>query len=399
MIRAPLIPRTIRFSFMLFTAWTSFLSASLAGGMPPAPVQAEPVEVKVIQERRRVTGNLRPLSRSRVSAREEGWITEVLVREGLRVKKGAVLARMDTRRLDAHLAEVRAELEVAKANIKESEALLEKDRREYNRIAKIADISGVAKQDVDIAESVVHISEAKLKQTQGSINVIESRIRLLEVRLEEMVVRAPFDGHVIVRHTQPGEWIKPGDGVVTMHSVGRLEAWLDVPERLVGELKENLEGIGISIDAGSKTLKPVSARIMPNIDPRVRTFVLIALLEPKEEFLAAGMSVTAFVPTGKTGPKKLVSKDALIRDPTGFYVFKAHKGLKGEFMALPIGVKVLFETETQVAIESSELAEGDLVVVEGNERLRPMAPLSLLESKKNQTASATNKTKKMDQEK
>ena len=123
--------------------------------MRPAPVRVAPVKEERIEQRYRVTGNLRARARARVSAREEDRVIDMIVREGFHVKKDDVLARMDTRRLDARLSEERAEQEVAKAIIAEFVAQVKRDLRELERLKQIENPDAVSKQDIELAESVL----------------------------------------------------------------------------------------------------------------------------------------------------------------------------------------------------------------------------------------------------
>ena len=88
------------------------------------------------------------------------------------------------------------------------------------------------------------------------------------------------------------------------------------------------------------------------------------------------MSATGWVPTGERAAYVTLPRDALLRNEAGFYVFVARPGPGGVFSAVPSQVVVLFETDERVAVQTRDLADGDLVVVEGNERLFPMTPIS-----------------------
>jgi hypothetical protein len=84
------------------------------------------------------------------------------------------------------------------------------------------------------------------------------------------------------------------------------------------------------------------------------------------------MSVTAWVPTAQLSQQLLVHKNAVLRNEAGPYVYVVRQGPDGAARALPAAVQVLFALEERFAVRSSDLREGDLVVVEGNERLFPM---------------------------
>jgi multidrug efflux pump subunit AcrA (membrane-fusion protein) len=104
---------------------------------------------------------------------------------------------------------------------------------------------------------------------------------------------------------------------------------------------------------------------------------LIAELRAEDKPLAPGMLVTASVPTGKMAERLVVATDAILRDGGGYFVYKAQPIPEGRYMAIPVSVKVLYATENGLVIDTPELHDGNLVVVEGNERLRPMMPIEI----------------------
>jgi len=368
-----------RFAILLAAALCAS-SAAFAGGMRPSPVRVQSVTEQDMEQFRRVTGSLRAIQRSQVSAREEDRILDVKVREGVAVKKGDVLATMDLRRLDARIQEEQANLEVARATVVERAAQVDRDRREFERLKRINNPDAVSQQEIDLSESVLNISLAALESAKQNIKVVDSRIAQLEIRREDMKILAPFDGVVIARHTEAGEWIKAGAPVVTMISSGPVEAWLDVPEHLANRIVDKKLGLEVTMTATGEVFKAADWRIMPSVDPRVRTTVVIATLNPPEgRELSPGASVIAYVPTGKAGPRKVVPKDALMKDATGFTVYKVIKNLDGSEAVVPVTVQVEFERGSVASVVCDQLAVGDRVVTEGNERLRPMMPVQVLE--------------------
>ncbi len=89
------------------------------------------------------------------------------------------------------------------------------------------------------------------------------------------------------------------------------------------------------------------------------------------------MSVTATVPNGLLAEHLLISFDAISRNGGGYFVYKAESAPEG-IMALPVSIDVLFRIEELAAVNSHMLEEGDHVIIEGNERLFPMMPVTII---------------------
>ncbi|MFQ5655334.1 MAG: hypothetical protein ACE5GW_11465, partial [Planctomycetota bacterium] len=109
---------------------------------------------------------------------------------------------------------------------------------------------------------------------------------------------------------------------------------------------------------------------------RARTFALVATLENPDGRLAPGMSVTGWVPAGGRSRELTVSKDALLRNAAGPYIFLARGGSPGApAKAVPLPVQALFSVAGRIVVRAAGLEEGDLAIAEGNERLFPMMPV------------------------
>jgi hypothetical protein len=85
--------------------------------------------------------------------------------------------------------------------------------------------------------------------------------------------------------------------------------------------------------------------------------------------------VVGWVPTGASGEHLIVPTDAVMRNDMGAFLYVARQLGEGPAQAMPANVKVLFEMPGRVVVESPGLQAGELVVVEGNERLFPTAPV------------------------
>jgi multidrug efflux pump subunit AcrA (membrane-fusion protein) len=95
--------------------------------------------------------------------------------------------------------------------------------------------------------------------------------------------------------------------------------------------------------------------------------------------LTPGMSLTAWLPTGQLTERLTVSKDAVLRNEAGAYVYVARggggEGAGAPASAVAVSVQVLFPVADRVVVTSRDIRAGDLAVVEGNERLFPMTPV------------------------
>jgi len=350
--------------------------ARAQGGRPPTAVRVEAVELETLQERRRVTGELRAVSRSRVATMESGLVLELPVREGSVVQAGDVLAALDSRRLEIELRRHQAEKLVGRAVLTAREASEAMKQRDVDALRTLQAQSATNPKELADADAELLVASAQVEAARRDIDVIAARVDLLDRRLADMKITAPFAGVVVGRNTERGEWVAEGDAIVEIVSIGSFDAWLDVPQRFAPAVAAGNEPVQVRIDATGETRPPQIPRFVPLVDPKARTFRLIVRVEDKAHRLASGMSVTGWVPTGRPDQYLTVPRNAILRNQVGPYVFQAQTTGEGPAVAQPVQIDILFEVGDRVAVPAGQLAPGDLVVVEGNERLFPRMPIS-----------------------
>jgi membrane fusion protein (multidrug efflux system) len=204
--------------------------------------------------------------------------------------------------------------------------------------------------------------------------IIERQIELLQERLADTEIRAPFAGIIVSKATEVGEWVGEGDAIAEVLEIDAVEAWINVPQGQYQALAADAAGLQVMIDATGAVETPQSVRILPQVDQTARTFTVIVRLANENGRFAPGMSITAWTPTDVRGEHLTVSKNAVLRNDSGEFAYVVRDGV-----AMPARLRVLFPASDRYVVQSAELAAGDQVVVEGNERLFPTAPVSVIE--------------------
>ncbi len=344
----------------------------------PTPVRVGDVEAATIRDRRLVTGELRAMRRARVAGREPGLVLEAPVREGQLVKRGTLLARLDAANLELESKRIAADRIVAEATLEERKADLSLREWQYDAFKKLAERGSSHEQEVRQAESAIAVARARKRQAEEAMKVLDAAKALIDQRIGDMRITAPFDAVVVARHAERGEWLGAGGAVVELVSVGAVEAWFRLPERLVGPLREKGVEVEVRIEAAARTVRTKRFRVVPLIDPQTRTFPLIVDVANDTRALAAGMSATAWVPSGSDVEHVTVPVDALLRNDAGSYVYLVAGPSADQLRAVPVPVTRLFAHGDRVAVRGDGLRAGARVVVEGNERLMPGAAVSII---------------------
>jgi RND family efflux transporter MFP subunit len=183
--------------------------------------------------------------RATVSSKITGKVVQVNVEEGMAVKEGQVLARLDDVTLRASLALSQAQAEAARQALRETEVRLAEARVLLGRRRQLAKEGLITEAEFDAAEAEVESLDARLAAAREQVSVAESQIALERTNLENTVIRAPFSGVAISKDAQPGEMVSPVSagggftrtGISTIVDMASLEIEVDVNESYINRVR------------------------------------------------------------------------------------------------------------------------------------------------------------------
>jgi len=180
-----------------------------------------------------------------VSSKVTGKVVEVLIEEGMKVKEGQILARLDDTNIKTALDVTQAQLESAKTAVDETRAQLKLAEQEFQRATNLAKQNIASQSDLDKAESDAKSLRARLARQGRDITVAERQVDLWRQQMDDMVIRAPFPGIVTTKDAQPGEMISPVSagggftrtGIGTIVDMDSLEIEIDVNESYINRVQ------------------------------------------------------------------------------------------------------------------------------------------------------------------
>ncbi|MBI5780114.1 MAG: efflux RND transporter periplasmic adaptor subunit [Rhodocyclales bacterium] len=201
------------------------------------------------------TGNLSPTNQVEVGAEISGTIREVYVDFNDPVKVGQVLARLDTRKLEAQRVQAEANLALARAKIPQLKATLTEARAKLQRLQHAGTLSAgqaVAPQDLDTAQADVARAEAALRQAEAEIKAFEAQLTSILTDLDKSVIRSPIGGVVLKRSIDPGQTIAASLQTPVLFTLAedltQMELLADVDEADVGKVHEG-QSVSFTVDA------------------------------------------------------------------------------------------------------------------------------------------------------
>ena len=324
--------------------------------------------------------------RATVSSKVTGKVIEVNVEEGMAVREGQVLARLDDSTLQAALRLYRAQLEAAKQQIPESEVRLQQARVQLRRQEELRKEGLNTPNDIDNARAEVDSLVARIASAQEQVKVAESQIAMQLTAIEDTVIRAPFSGVAISKDAQAGEMVSPVSagggftrtGICTIVDMKSLEIEVDVNESYINRVRTG-QPVSAVLDAYPDWQIPANViTLVPTAD-RQKATVLVRIgfqqLDPRI-LPDMGVKVTFMREADKQDVPvaqavTLVPQAAVKTDNGNSYVFVVKQnaverraiktgGTDGDRLEVLAGLK---GGEQVVISPPAELAEGMLIAV------------------------------------
>lgn len=315
-----------------------------AAPKPGLPVKAEPVKLARISDDVTAVGSL--LAEESVVIRPEldGRITGLHFQEGQAVPAGARLVSLDSSEYEAQLAAVRADLKT-----EEQRLVRTRELQQQNFISKDA-----------------------LEVQVGNVDRLKAREAEAESKLSKAIIRAPFAGTVGLRMVSPGAYVKAGQDIVRMESIGSLKVDFRIPETFLSKVKSNQE-IVVNVDAyPNENFHGRVYAVEPMVDERTRTVAMRARIPNQSNKLKPGMFVRVAVTLESRPNAVTVPEEAIWPQGKDNFVFKVVDG-KAALTRVDVGNRQPGKVEIVKG-----LAANDVVVTEGQIKLRDGAAVTVI---------------------
>jgi len=287
-----------------------------------------------------------------VSAKVTGKIEEILVEEGMSVKKDQVLARLDPVNLRTVLTMAERELEASRRNLAEIEVRLAEAQRNLERNQALVQRQLVSQTALDASQAEVNALAARLEASKAQVKVAESQLAMRRIDFDDLQVRAPFAGVVISKDAQPGEIISPMSagggftrtGIATIVDMDSREVEVDVNEAYINRVSPD-QRVEATLDAYPD--KPLAARvinIVPTADRTKATVRVRIAFEKLEPYILPQMGIKvrflddAPVAQASAGSRIRVPAAAVQREDGNAYVWVVSDG-RVERRAVTVGAE------------------------------------------------------------
>jgi RND family efflux transporter MFP subunit len=334
-------------------------------------VRVGTIQRKSIVPVKTLVGDLIAVRKATIPTEVAGKVVELPVDEGSKVVGGkTLLARIDDTWASLEEAKISTQIAEKKATL----AFAKDELRRYEKMLK---------------DDAVPVSEAEqnrtlIKELEASLSQLNVMLTEARERKKRLAIIAPFDGSVVAKYAELGEYVSVGSQIVDIVSSGRIDARIMVPEESL-PLIEVGSRLDVVVDALGLELQGKVFSINAQGSVGSRTFPVRVEIDDQDGKLMPGMGVSVFVPVMRESTELLVPKDAVLTKPDGSTVWivapkgkgSGQEGQAAAFVAKPIPVRILSHTRDTYAIacerkgDRDMLAPGVKVVTEGLERLVP----------------------------
>lgn len=320
-----------------------------------------------------------------VSSKVTGKVVELLIEEGLPVRRGQVLARLDDSNARAQLLLSQSQLDAAKAALTEIRVQLVEAERQLRRSRELHERKLVSDAALDNAVAQVDTLKARLDSAQQNVTVSERNVALYRQQLEDTVVRAPFAGVITVKNAQIGEMISPlsaggagtRTGIGTLVDMDSLEIEVDVNENFINRVRPG-QRVEATLNAYPDWKIPCNViAVIPTADRSKATVKVRIGIQSKDPRIIPDMGVrVSFLTeqkteeTGPAAPKGVLVPAEAVKDDNGTPVVYVIQGDTVERRAVNLGAARGVQVQVLAGLSGGErLAVGDLAKLADGTRI------------------------------
>jgi RND family efflux transporter MFP subunit len=262
------------------------------------------------------TGTVRARTSAVIAAKLMGYVREVKVQTGDRVREGQLLVTLDPRDLDvssrraeAAREEVRTAVPEADSAIAAAKANLDLAQATFGRMRELFQKTSISNQEFDeasarlkAAQAAFAMAEARRVQLNSKVALADQEVRATEVTRSYAAVLAPFPGVVIARSVEPGSLALPGAPLLTIERQGAFQLEATVDESHLAAIRVG-QAVSVTLDSVDRTFEARVSEIVPAVDAASRAYIVKITLPPLTALRSGVFGRVAF----RTGTRSLLA--------------------------------------------------------------------------------------------
>jgi len=266
------------------------------------------------------TGTLQPTNQVEVGSEISGTLKTVEADYNDAVKRGQVLARIDTAKLDAQARQTAASLDAARAKVLQTRATVTEAGAKFERLVQVQQASGgkvPSKTELDSAKATLERAVADEANARAAVSQAEATLDAQRTDLVKAVIRSPINGVVLKRAAEPGQTVAAAFQTPVLFTLAedltQMELHVDVDEADVGKVQK-AQTATFTVDAYPERIFPAritQVRFGSKTVSGVVTYETVLKVDNSGMLLRPGMTGTANITVQKVDDALLVPNAAL----------------------------------------------------------------------------------------
>jgi len=314
---------------------------------PPAAVTVAEVRLAPFADRIEALGTLRANESVELTATLSDRVVETGFEDGQRVVAGHVLVKLSATEEEALL--------------KETASAAREAKKQYDRISHLAERGSTSVSQLDEARRIYETAKA--------------RQLAIESRLDELVIKAPFDGVVGLRNISVGAVVRPGDLITTLDDDSKMLLDFPVPAAFLGIVATGTPIEATTASFGAKPFQGLVRSVSSRVDPQTRSAIVRAEIPNPDSLLKPGMLMKVDL-LGNPRESLAIPEGALLPEGRSNFVMVVEKTPAGA-VARRREVRTGARRAGEVEILEG-LSQGETLVAHGAFKLSDGAPVRLL---------------------
>ncbi len=334
----------------------------------PPLLSVVPVQQRMLRSQLRLPAEMQAWQSVRLVPRIDGFVGEIRVDRGSRVKAGALLARLSAPEQVARQSAAKLQWQRAQAEIHAAQAKLATDNMTWNSLKRAASTPGaIAADELVAAEKQVDADQAKVTALRHDAAALAENYRAQQTLTQYLDVRAPFSGIIDDLNAFPGALVGPSHGpLFTLVDVAHLRLVVAVPEADADSIPIGAKVMFEVPALPGRAFSGSVARLAPALDPATRTrAVELNVVNTRDNLLAPGMYAQVDWPVHRGHPSLAVPATAIVRSSTGTFLVQISHG---HAQWVPVQTGVIDGNDVEVF---GNLHRGDMVANQSVDQIQP----------------------------
>jgi membrane fusion protein (multidrug efflux system) len=325
---------------------TSGYALARVPSRPPVPVVTAMVTSEPFTEKLEALGTTKANESVVVTPTVEERVVAIFVDDGEFVNKGQVLVKLDDSEAQYLLAEARA--------------ALKEQQQQFERMRRLAKTNATSRSQLD--------------EEKGLLDIAEAKVSLLEARLQDYTLRAPFSGTLGIRQISTGAVVDTDTVITTLDDTTTIKLDFTVPEAYLGVLKNGMSVSARSLAYPDRMFNGMVTAISSRVDPETRTLTIRAKIPNPDRLLRPGMLLTVDLVKNQS-QSLIIPEEAVIQEKDKKFALVVTPDNTVEKKEIVTGRRNPGKLEV-----ISGLNAGQQVIVQGLTRVRPGSSVNVVEA-------------------